>query len=323
MARFRVAVTDYVFPDLEPEKEILAEVGAELVAGQSETKQDCIEIVTAADAVLNTYFGPIDAEVMDAMPDCRIIVRYGVGVDTIDIAAATERGIMVANVPDYCIDEVSDQAVAMTVSLLRKLPQGDRMVRGENWALADLKPMSRLNVLTIGIIGMGRIGRAIATKLAPFTPHLIYHDPYVESGALPDLTAVELDELYRTADAIIIQAPSTPQTRHMLNEGAFAAMQRSPVIINCARGDLIDTDALVAALEQGQVSGAGLDVIEGTPPLPLDHPVLGFDNVILTPHSAWFSADALHTLQRFGAMEVARVLRGERPKHLLNPEALE
>lgn len=322
MARFRVAVTDYVFPDLELEKQILAEVGAELVAAQSKTKQDCVGIVTRADAVLNTYFGPIDAEIMDAMPDCRVIVRYGVGVDTVDIPAATARGIMVANVPDYCVDEVSDQAVAMTIALLRKLPEADRMVRAENWALADLKPMSRLNVLTIGIIGMGRIGKAIATKLAPFTPHLIYHDPYVASDALPNLTGVELDELYHTADAIIIQAPSTPQTRHMLNADAFAAMQRSPVIVNCARGDLIDTDALVAALQQGQVSGAGLDVIEGTPPLPPDHPLLGFQNVILTPHSAWFSADALHTLQRFGAMEVARVLRGERPKHLCNPEVL-
>ncbi len=322
MGRFRVVVTDYVFPDLEPEKAILAEVGAELVAGQCQSKAQVIELVPGADAVLNTYYGPIDAEVMDAMPDCRIIVRYGVGVDTVDIAAATERGIMVANVPDYCVDEVSDHAVAMTLALLRKLAQGDRNVRRGEWSLAPLKPMSRISSLTIGIIGMGRIGRAIAAKLAPFGARITYHDPYVEAGTVSGVSAVELDELYATADAIIIQAPSTPQTRHMLDAAAFAAMRRSPVVVNCARGDLIDTEALVKALEQGRISGASLDVVEDTPPMPLDHALLTLNNVIVTPHSAWFSADALHSLQRLGAMEVARVLRGEPAKHLLNPDAL-
>ncbi len=323
MSSFKVVVTDYVFPDLEPEKEILSEVGAELVAGQCETKSEVIELVPGADAVLNTYYGPIDGDVMDAMPECRIIVRYGVGVDTIDIPAATDRGIMVANVPDYCVDEVSDQAVTMTLALLRKLPQADRMVRSGEWALAELKPMRRISTLTVGIIGLGRIGKAIAAKILPFGSRIIYCDPYADSTATPALTSVELDELLRTSDAIIIQAPSTPQTRHMLNADAFAAMARQPVLVNCARGDLIDTDALVNALEQGQISGAGLDVIENTPPLPEDHPLLSFDNVILTPHSAWFSGDALDSLQRLGAMEVARALKGEQPKHLVNPEVLE
>jgi len=323
MSSFKVVVTDYVFPDLEPEKEILSEVSAELVAGQCQTKQEVIELVPGADAVLNTYYGPIDGDVMDAMPECRIIVRYGVGMDTIDIPAATDRGIMVANVPDYCVDEVSDQAVTMTLALLRKLRQADRMVRSGEWALAELKPMRRISTLTVGIIGLGRIGRAIAAKISPFGPRIIYCDPYADSTATPALTSVELDELLRTSDAIIIQAPSTPETQHMLDADGFAAMEREPVIVNCARGDLIDTDALVKALAQGQVSGAGLDVIENTPPLPEDHPLLSFDNVILTPHSAWFSGDALDALQRLGAMEVARALKGEQPKHLLNPQVLE
>ena len=320
MSQFKVAVTDYVFPNLDPEHEILGAVGAELVIGQCKSKEEAIELVRGVDAVLNTYYGPIDGEVMDAMPGCKVIVRYGIGVDTIDIPAATARGIMVANVPDYCIAEVSDQAVAMTLALLRKLPQADRNLRRGEWAMAALKPMPRISSLTIGIIGMGRIGQAIAQKLAPFGATLIFHDPYFKGEPPAGSRLVCLGELFGTAEAIILQAPATPDTRHMLNADTFAAMARQPVIVNCARGELIDTDALIEALRSGQVSGAGLDVIEGTPPLAEDSPLLALDNVLLTPHSAWFSAEALQALQRLACEEVARVLRGERPKALLNPE---
>ena len=319
--RLKVVVTDYVFPSLDPEKQIVAEAGGQLVAAQCKTRDDILALVRGAHAVLNTYYGPINAEVMDAMPDCRIIVRYGIGVDTIDIPAATARGILVANVPDYCIDEVSDHAVAMALSLVRKLPQGDRQVRAGNWKLAPLKPVRRLSNLTVGIIGLGRIGRAIVTKLGVFGPQLLFVDPYAKD-APAGAQSVTLAELYARADIIIVQAPSTPETKHLLDGKAFAAMARKPIIVNCARGELIDTPALIQALQSGQVSGAGLDVIEGAPPLPADSPLCQFDSVILAPHSAWFSEDALFSLQRLAAMEVARALRGERPKSLLNPEAL-
>jgi D-3-phosphoglycerate dehydrogenase len=319
--RRKVVVTDYVFPNLDPETQIVAEAGGELVAAQCKTREDILALVADAHAVLNTYYGPINGEVMDAMPDCRIIVRYGIGVDTIDIAAATARGILVANVPDYCIDEVSDHAVAMSLSLVRKLPQGDRQVRAGNWKLAALKPVRRLSNLTVGIIGLGRIGRAIATKLAVFGPKLVYVDPYAKD-APAGAQSVTLAELYQRSDIIIVQAPATPETKHLLDGKAFAAMARKPIIVNCARGELIETPALIQALQSGQVSGAGLDVIDGAPPLPADSLLCQFDNVILAPHSAWFSEDALFSLQRLAAMEVARVLRGERPKSLLNPEAL-
>lgn len=321
MSRPKVAVTDYVFPDLDPEREVLAEVGAELVAGQSKTPEEVIAVVQGADAVLNTYYGPIDGRVMDAMPDCRAIVRYGIGIDTIDIPAATERGIMVANVPDYCIDEVSDHAVAMFLSLVRKLPQADRGCREGDWALARLKPMHRTSELTVGIVGMGRIGQAIARKLGVFGPKIIFFDPYFTGEAAGGAVGVGLTDLLRDSDVIILQAPLNPETRHLLDEAAFEKMERNPVIVNCARGELIDTDALIAALESGEVSGAALDVIEGGNPAS-DSPLFGFDNVIVTPHSAWFSAEALRSLQRLAAMEVARVLRGERPNSLLNPEVL-
>lgn len=320
MSSLKVVVTDYVFPNLEPEREILSEVGAELVAGQCKTQEDAIELVRGAHAVLNTYFGPINGPIMDAMPDCRVIVRYGIGVDTIDIPAATERGIMVANVPDYCIDEVSNHAVAMLLSLLRKLPQADRNCRSGEWALAPLKPLSRINSLTIGIIGMGRIGQAIASKVSAFGSKIVYYDPYA-TQSITSARQVELIELLEISDAIILQAPATPETCHIINEKAFESMKQSPVIINCARGELIDTTTLVNALKSGQVSGAGLDVVEGGN-IAVNHPLFGFENVIITPHSAWLSDGALKSLQRLAAMEAARVLRGERPNSLLNPEAI-
>ncbi|HEY3416768.1 MAG TPA: C-terminal binding protein [Armatimonadota bacterium] len=323
MRRFKVAVTDYVFPNLDPEQELLGAVEAELVVGQCKSKEEALALVRGVDAVLNTYYGPIDGEVMDAMPDCRIIVRYGIGVDTIDIPAATARGIMVANVPDYCIDEVADQAVSMLLALLRKLPVADRNIRRGEWALATLKPLQRINALTVGIIGMGRIGRAITARLQSFGPRLLFADPYFRGEPPAGTTQVALDELYASVDAVIVQAPASAETRHLLDGAAFAAMTRKPVIVNCARGELIDTPALIEALQAGTISGAGLDVIEGTPPLPADSPLLQCDNVILTPHSAWFSAEALQSLQRLACLEVARALRDERPKALLNPEALE
>ncbi|MCE5197668.1 MAG: C-terminal binding protein [Armatimonadota bacterium] len=318
MAKYKVAVTDYVFPNLEPEREILNELDVELIAGQAKSREEVIELVRGADAVLNCYYKPIDGVVMDAMPDCKIIVRYGIGFDSIDVPAATARGIMVANVPDYCVVEVSDQAVAMMLALLRKLSVADAGVRSGDWQLVRLKPMRRIDALTVGIIGMGRIGRAIALKAAVFGPKIVFFDPYQKDAGI-DAQSVDLDTLYAESDAIIVQAPATAATEHLLDDRAFSMMTKKPIIVNCARGELIDTSALIRAFEDGRVSGAGLDVIEGTPPIPEDSPLLKFDNVILAPHSAWFSEEALVSLQRFAAMEVARALRGERVKSLVNP----
>lgn len=319
MAKYRIAVTDHVFPNLDPEREVLGELDAELVSGQCKSREEAIELVRGADAVLNCYFKPVDGDVMDAMPNCRVIVRYGIGVDSIDVQAATARGIMVANVPDYCIEEVSDQAVAMMLSLVRKLPVADSGVRSGDWQLGRLKPLKRMSALTVGIIGMGRIGRAIASKTAAFGSKIIFFDPYCKDAGTT-ARSVDLDTLCAESDAVIVQAPATADTYHLLNEQAFGSMTKKPVIVNCARGELIDTSALITALDEGRISGAALDVLEGAPPLPENSPLLEFDNVILAPHSAWFSEEALVSLQRLAAMEVARVLRGEPVKSLVNPE---
>lgn len=321
MSKFKVVVTDYVFNNLDPEKEIFKEIGAELVSGQCKTLEEVLALVPGAHGMLNTYYDPIDGQVMDAMPDCKIIVRYGIGYNTINVPDATARGIMVANVPDYCIDEVSDHALAMMLSLLRMLPQADKGIRSGSFSLAPYNSMKRISCLTVGVLGFGRIGRAIAAKAAAFGPKVIFFDPYFKGDA-GGAESVSLETLLAESDAIIVQAPANAETHHILNAAAFAAMKKSPVIVNCARGELIENEALIAALKSGQVSGAGLDVVENTPPIENFGELLDFDNVILTPHSAWLSKDSLLSLQRMAAMEVVRVLQGGKPNSLLNPEVL-
>jgi len=323
MAKFKVVVTDYVFPNLDIEKSIFEPYDVELVAMQCKSADELMPFVVDADILLNTYLGGIDRRLFSIMKKCKLIVRYGIGVDTIDINGATEYGIMVANVPDYCLDEVSDHAIACMLALTRKLTLSDRRVRNGLWDLGYLKPMRKISNLTVGVVGMGRIGRLSAGKVSAFGARIIFSDPYVNEDSL-DISAkkVTLNELVASSDVILIHAPATPETHHLFDSNLFALMQRNPVIINCARGNLIDTNALVEALSKGIVSGAALDVIEGVPPFSPDHPLCRFENVIITPHSAWYSEEALINLQRLAAEEAARVLRGEKPRSLLNPEVL-
>ncbi len=323
MQRLRVIVTDHVFETFDVEREVLAGAGAELVVLQCRSAAELVPQVGEADGLLTTYLPGIGEAVFAAAPRLRAVVRYGIGVDTIDIAAATRRGILVANVPDYCVDEVADHAMAHFLALSRKLRPADRRVRAGEWSLASLKPLKAIREMRVGIIGLGRIGRAIAARLKPFGPEVVFHDPapaVVPEGCRP----VDLETLLATSDAIFVQCPATPATRGLLNADAFAKMTRSPILVNCARGDVVDTDALVEALRRGQVSGAGLDVLQDEDAVvKRPHPLKDVDNVILTPHSAWFSSAAIPSLQRRAAEQMAEALRGGRPASLLNPEALE
>jgi len=322
MGRFKVAVTDYVFPDLEVERKLLETIGASLVAGQSRNGRDVVELAHDADAILNTYYGPLDESVIGACPKLKIIVRFGIGVDTIDIAAATRHGVMVANVPDYCVEEVSDHAVAMWLCLARKILAADRAVRGGDWTLSAVKPLTSLGKLKAGIVGMGRIGRRTARKAAAFCAEVVFADPSVEEDiALEGILCrkVDLDDLCADSDVIFLHAPANKTTRHILNAARFKLMTRKPIIVNTARAELIDHEALAEALAAGRLGGAALDVVEGGK-LPADHPLLKFDNVLITPHSAWYSDQAIGLLRRLATQEVIRGLTGERPKSLLNPE---
>ncbi len=321
--RYKAAVTDYVFENLEPEKKILGEIGCRVVAGQCKTEDEVIKLSKDADAILNTYFKPISRRVINNLKKCRIIVRYGIGVDTIDISAATEKGIMVANVPDYCLDEVSDHTLTLLLNASRKIIKADKDVRNGNWSLNLLKPIRRLKGQVAGIIGFGHIGRMVAKKAMVFGLNIVFFDPNItESVKEDDLIAdkVEFNHLLDMSDFILIHAPATKETYHLIGIKQFRQMKKKPYLINTARGELIDIDSLIIALREGMISGAALDVIEGVPPLKKNHPLLNFDNVILTPHSAWYSIDALKNLQRLAAEEVKRVLKGEYPKSLINSE---
>ena len=326
MPKFEVAVTDYVFPDLDSESRILAENDAEMVIAQCKSTDEVISIARDADVILNTYFSPLDEKVFAELNKCKAVVRYGIGTDSIDMDSATKHGIMVINVPDYCCEEVSDHTVASMLALLRKLPLSDRRIRQGKWDLKYLKPMTRIKNLTIGIIGMGRIGRLSAKKSAVFGSQIVFTDPGVDEDSVREtglnLKKVTLDELMAISDAILIHAPATAETYHLIDSTLFQKMQRKPVIVNCARGSLVDTDALVAALSQGQISGVALDVMENVPPFDPENSLSQFENVILSPHSAWYSEEALVDLRKLALEEVLRVLRNERPHSLLNPEVL-
>lgn len=322
--RYKVAVTDYIFPNLDIEAAILSKVQAEIVAEQCKTEDDVIALAKDADAIMNTYYGPISEYVISNLEKSRIIVRFGIGVDTIDIPAATKYGIMVANIPDYCIEEVSDHAASCILALGRKIVFSDRTMRAGVWGIKHLKPMGSFSGKTLGIIGFGRIGRLVAKKLKPFGFNIVFYDPFMDSNMGTEFNArkLELDELLKRSDFITIHSPATKENHHLLNKARFDMMKDGVYIVNTARGELIDTDALIEALKSQKVAGAALDVIENVPPLENIDEMTGMDNVILTPHSAWYTDEAIIALRTLASEEVVRVLTGDRPKNLLNPEVL-
>jgi D-3-phosphoglycerate dehydrogenase / 2-oxoglutarate reductase len=316
----KVLVTDHVFTDFDEERAILAKAGAELEVLQCKTTDELLPRLGGVHGILNTYLSGIGARVFDAAPDLRAVVRFGIGVDTIDIPAATERRILVANVPDYCIDEVADHAMALFLSLVRKLPESDRRMRTEGCTLANLKPLPSIQRMRAGIIGFGRIGRAVAKRLQSFGVEVVFSDPAVP-GTLDGCKPVNPDDLLANSDAIFVQCPATKETHHLLNDAAFACMKKSPILINCARAEVVDTPALVRALREGRVRGAGLDLVEDLDAPQPDGPGLkSMDNVILTPHSAWFSDTAIPALKRRGAELMADLLLGKKAESILNPE---
>jgi D-3-phosphoglycerate dehydrogenase len=318
---FLVVATDPHHSDFRGEIEELAAIGAEFRAAQCKTEDDVAEACRDADGILVT-FSPIGRRALAAMPRCRIVVRTGVGYDTIDIAAATERRVMVANVPDYCISEVADHALALILCLWRKVIDLDAQVRAQGWT-GMLRPVGRLEGQVLGIIGLGRIGRAVATRTWGFGLRRIAYDPYVPADVFSTLGVelVSLDVLARSADIITLHTPLSQETRGLIRTEILRQMKPNAVLVNTSRGGVVATDDLVQALREGWISGAGLDVFE-TEPLPQDHPLRNLPRVLLTPHAAWYSVDAEQELRRRSARTVVEALRGEVPVSLLNPEVL-
>lgn len=322
MPRYKVVVTDHLFPSMDDEARMFRGMDAELVVGQCREEDDVIELCRQADAILNTY-ARMTPRVMESLERCRVIVRFGIGYDNVAVDAATRRGIMVANTTDYCIDEVADQALAMLLACARGLFPAGRIARDGTWDLAKMPVLRRLRGRTLGLLGMGRIGAAVAARARGFGLRVAACDPYVDEAAAREVGAelADLDTLLRTSDYVSVHTPLTPETEGMIDAGVFARMKPTAFLINVARGRIVNQADLVRALRQGDIAGAGLDVLEREPPEPGD-PVTTLDNVVLTPHSAWYSEEARAEMRRRAVGQVVSVLKGELPYSLVNREAL-
>jgi D-3-phosphoglycerate dehydrogenase len=313
----KVVLTDYVWESLDVERRTLDGL-AELVPLQTKKPEDFLPAAADGDALLNTYAGPITAEVMARMPRCKIIARYGIGVDTIDLEAATAAGIIVTNNPSYCIEEVAEHTMALLLACARKVALYDRLVRGGRWEVPPGKPMFRLAGRTLGLVGFGNIARAVAVRAAAFGMRILYYDPFVPAGQAPvPADRRELADVLSEADFVSVHPPLMPETHGMIGDAAFAKMKRTAFLINCSRGPIVDTAALVRALDAGRIAGCALDTTDPEP-LPDPHPLRGRDNVIVTPHAAWYSEQAMVGLQAGAPGEVRRVLMGEFPVNVVN-----
>ena len=316
-AKAKVVLTDYVWESLEVEKKTLAGL-ADLVPLQTKKPDEFIAEARDCDALLNTYAGPITAEVMAQMPKCKIIARYGIGVDTIDLDAATQAGIIVTNNPTYCIEEVAEHTMALLLSAARKIAFYDRMVRAGRWEVPPGKPLYRLAGSTLGLVGFGNIARQVAVRAAAFGMRVLFADPLVKEGQFTEPgRKMELPALLAEADFVSLHPPLMPQTRKMINDEAFSRMKPTAILINCARGPIVDTEALVRALDAKKIAGCALDTIDPEP-LPDPHSLRGRENVIINPHAAWYSEQAMVGLQAGAPGEVRRVLTGEWPINVVN-----
>ena len=323
MPRHTVAVTDHLFPSMDDEERMFREMDTELVIGQCKAEDDVIALCRNADAILNTY-ARMTPKVIESLERCRVIVRFGIGYDNVDVDAATRCGIMVANTTEYCIDEVADQAMAMLLACARGLFPAGRIARDGTWDLAKMPVLRRLRGQTLGLVGIGQIGKAVTARAHGFGLKVLASDPYVDEDAARESGAeiVDLDTLLAASDYVSVHVPLMPATEGMMNAGVFAKMKPTAFLINVARGRIVNQADLVSAVQRGDIAGAGLDVLEREPPEAGDA-VTDLDNVILTPHSAWLSEEARADMRRRAVGQVVSVLKGELPYSLINREVVQ
>lgn len=321
----KVVITDHPFVSLDIANSIFSSNGIAMEDLQTKDPETIIAHAKKSDAILSGM-ARIDRKVIDTLEQCKIIVRFGTGYDTIDVTSATSRGIMVSNVPDFCMDEVSDHAVALLLVAARKIMEGQNGVREGKWGpmSVDITSFHRLKGQILGLFGFGRISRLVAKKANAFGMHCIAFDPFVEKDEMlrNNVEKVEMEALLERSDYISLHAPLTDETENAFDLDKFRAMKGTAWIINTSRGPVIREDDLVTALDQGLIAGAALDVMATEPPEKDKHPLLNRDNVFITPHIAWMSLEARDDMQAKGAEEVVRVLKGERPKNIVNPEVL-
>ncbi len=322
----RILITDFVWPSTGPEREVLVDGlgdGVEVVEAPDGSEDTLASLAVDCDAIM-TCFAQVTPAVVRAAERCRCISRYGVGVDNIAVDVATDLGIPVTYVPDYCVDEVSDHVMALLLAWNRQVGFYDGVAKAGRWeGTASPHPLTRLRGQSIGILGFGRIGRAVADKARAFGLSVLVHDPYLAADAsLPDgVAAVAMDDLLTAADYVTVHTPLNDDTRGLVGERELGRMKASAYLINCARGPIVDEPALYAALRDGSIAGAGLDVMESAAP-PADHPMFALENVIVTPHVAFLSQQSVLELEVRTARATVDVLQGRMPEFLVNPMVL-
>jgi D-3-phosphoglycerate dehydrogenase / 2-oxoglutarate reductase len=314
----KVLITDYAWKSLDIERNILGAVGAELAVAESGEEQELRQLAPAADAIL-TCWKPVTRAVIERASRCVMIGRYGVGLDNIDVGAATEHGIVVTNVPDYCIEEVSDHALALLLACARKIARYDGAIKGGKYDMRAMMPMFRIAGKTLGIAGAGRIGFALARKAAGLGLRVIVYDirPLPIGSGLEQVGTFE--ELLSRSDFLSVHVPLNEKTHHLFNRDTLRKMKRTAYLINTCRGGVVESAALIEALDEGLIAGAGLDVFEKEPP-PQDDPLIRHPKVVATPHAAFYSEESLEQLQATAAKQVAEMLSGRRPDNMVNPD---
>lgn len=320
MAKFKVVMTDADKWPTEVEKEMLGLPDIEFVPAVCRSDDDTIKLCHDADVILNGS-AMINRNVIGHLTKCKVVIRYGIGLDTIDIPAATEAGICVANVPDFCWDEVADTAMSLILCTARKVLQADRLVRSHQYNRQKLIPIYKFRGQVLGLVAFGNIAQHVAMRARAFGFNLIAYDPFAPHAVFEkfQVKRVEFEELLRTSDIISIHAPLTEMTRHMFGEEQFRMMKKTAYIVNTGRGPIIQNKALYKALTQGWIAGAGLDVLEKEPP-DKDEPLLKLENVVFTPHYASYTEEAYHELHVKVCQQALQVLRGEWPRYLANPQ---
>lgn len=318
----RIVITECDHDSFAAEHDLTDPAGADLVLTQSRSAAELITNAQGADAVLVQY-APITAEVMDALPRLRVIGRYGVGVDSVDIGAATARGIAVCNVPDYGTESVSDHAIGLTMACARGIPRLDRGMRAGAFDLAAVRPLYQTRGRIFGVIGLGLIGTATARKAAGLGYQVIGYDVAAKPGVptFHGFESVSLSELLERSQVVSLHTPLTDLTRGMIGADQLALMRQDAILVNTSRGAVVDTDALVEALATGSIRGAAIDVHESEP-LPAGHPLTTFDSVVLTPHLAWYTEESYDELKRRTVANVLEVCAGRPPRNIVNPEVL-
>jgi D-3-phosphoglycerate dehydrogenase len=323
MSRYTVLVTDYAWPSLEIEREILTRVDADLLVAENDGPDELTLLAPQADAIL-TNWRPIPPEALEAAPRCLVVSRFGIGVDNIPVERATELGILVTNVPDFCVDEVSDHTMALVLACARRIVPLTDTVRAGDWNLDPARGLRRLRAQTLGIVGFGAIAQALVPKAAGFGLRVLAYTPRLDDATVPAgvTRAASLDELLAASDFLTLHAPATRETRGLIGERELRLMKPTSYLINTSRGALVDEAALARAVAEGWIAGAALDVLAVEPPSS-GNALLGLDGVLVTPHTAFYSEEAVADLETRAAVNVATVLSGRLPDAIVNPAVLD